>query len=187
MKNELFNVNILSKICNSNLLNKLDPITYKHSINVARYASWFDNCIRNNANEYMGYYSGLLHDIGKMQIDNKILNKPSKLLMEEFNIVKKHPVIGCNILMEAGFPKEIVDAVHFHHEKYDGTGYPKGLKGDNIPLLARMISICDVFDALTTDRPYRKAHSKNEALQIMRRMDGHFDLGLLLIFIHKGF
>jgi putative nucleotidyltransferase with HDIG domain len=101
-------------------------------------------------------YAGLLHDIGKIGIIENILNKKGRLTDEEFEIIKKHPVIGAEILESIPFLGEIVPMVKYHHERWDGRGYPEGLKGEEIPLGARIISVADTFDAMTSDRPYRK-------------------------------
>ena len=162
-----------------------DAITYKHSLNVARYAVQFVKSTDYSFSESLVYYSGLFHDIGKTQIDAEILNKTSALNKNEFDIIKQHPSIGYTILLNADIPKEILEAVQFHHERYDGGGYPMGIKGGEIPLLARIISICDVFDALTSDRSYRKAYTIDEALQIMSNTKGQFDPELFLSFTSK--
>lgn len=164
------------------VLKELDAITYKHSINVACYAVQFAKFIGHNYNESLIYYSGLLHDIGKVQIGAKILNKLSALNKDEFDIIKQHPSIGYSILQKADLPKEVLEAVLFHHERYCGEGYPTGIEANNIPLIARIISICDVYDALTSDRSYRKAYSMDEALQIMVSSSGQFDPELFRIF-----
>ena len=99
--------------------------------------------------------AGLLHDIGKIGIDDKILRKPGILTAEEFEEMKKHPVIGYNILEPIKELKEINKGVKYHHEKWDGSGYPEGLKGEQIPLIARIIAVADTFDAMTSRRPYQ--------------------------------
>jgi len=98
-----------------------------------------------------------LHDIGKIGISDQILNKKGKLLPHEFEIIKMHPVIGYNILSKSKRLREIARIVLYHHERWDGKGYPEGLKGTNIPLGARLISICDSIDAMASKRPYREA------------------------------
>lgn len=111
------------------------------------------------------HIASLLHDIGKIGIPESILNKAGPLSAEEKKKMQEHPTLGTTILQPI---KELGDAilgVKYHHEKYDGSGYPEGLEGDQIPLIASIISIADTFDAMTTDRPYRKAFSKKEAIE----------------------
>ncbi len=112
--------------------------------------------------------AAMLHDIGKIGISDAILLKPGKLTPEEFEVVKKHPVIGADIVSVAGFLKDIVPLILCHHERWDGTGYPRGLKGEEIPLGARILAVVDVYEAVTSDRPYHKAISKEDAIKILR-------------------
>lgn len=114
-----------------------------------------------------------LHDIGKVGVDSAILNKPGKLTPEEFEQVKKHTVIGAEMVMNIGeFRNEpLVRYAHdiclYHHEKYDGKGYPKGLTGDEIPIAAQVVALADVYDALTAKRVYKDAYSAEEAVQMI--------------------
>lgn len=127
--------------------------------------------------------AAMLHDIGKIGISDAVLLKPGKLTPEEFEIVKKHPVIGADIISVAGFLKDIVPLVLCHHERYDGKGYPRGLRGEEIPLGSRIIAVVDVYEALTTDRPYHKAISKEEALKILEEGAGtQFDAKIVDVF-----
>jgi diguanylate cyclase (GGDEF)-like protein len=117
-----------------------------------------------------------LHDIGKIAIDDRILNKPAPLTKEEWDVIKTHPEIGYRILSTSTEYAEIAYDILSHHEKIDGTGYPRGLKGDEIPLKARIISVADAFDAMISDRPYRKAMSLDDAVAELIRCKGtHFD------------
>ncbi len=119
---------------------------------------------------------GLLHDIGKIGIPEAILNKPGRLTDEEYDIIKSHPDLGVHILGKVEFLEHIVPIIRHHHERYDGYGYPSGLKAENIPLLARIVSVVDTFDAMTTNRPYRKALSIEESLaEIEKCSGGQFD------------
>jgi putative nucleotidyltransferase with HDIG domain len=125
-----------------------------------------------------------LHDIGKIGISDSILRKKSKLTPEEYEIIKMHPKIGAEIIRAIHFLKEVVPVVLHHHERWDGKGYPSGLKAREIPLLARVVCIADVYQALISDRPYRKAYSKKEALEILKKEAGtHFDKDLVDILI----
>ncbi len=117
--------------------------------------------------------ASLLHDIGKIGIPDTILGKPGKLTDEEFEIVKDHPVRGCEIMGSIAAMKNVIPGIRHHHERYDGLGYPDKLKGREIPLLGRIISVADVFDALTTDRPYRGAISIDETLEYLQSNAGY--------------
>ncbi len=110
------------------------------------------------------YISGLLHDIGKIAIPEAILSKQDKLTAEEYEIMKTHTTRGAEILAPLTGFKECINGVKYHHERYDGKGYPEGLKGDEIPLVASIIAVADAFDAMTTDRSYRKGLSKDQAM-----------------------
>jgi putative nucleotidyltransferase with HDIG domain len=122
----------------------------------------------------------LLHDIGKMGIPDTILNKPHSLTPEEQEIMQKHPVYACEMLKEIEFLKPALTIPYCHHEHWDGTGYPQGLKGEEIPIEARIFALVDAWDAITTDRPYRKAMTKEEAINTIRNEIGtHFDPGIV--------
>lgn len=125
-----------------------------------------------------------LHDIGKITIDEAILNKPGKLTDEEWSIIKRHPEIGYRIISTSPEYQEIAYDILSHHERYDGKGYPQGLKGDEIPLRARIVAIADAYDAMTSNRPYRKALTKDEAIhEIMKASGTQFDPALVEIFL----
>lgn len=129
-------------------------------------------------------YGALLHDIGKIAIPESILCKPGKLTPEEFETMKTHATIGAKILEPVRFPFPVVEVVRSHHERYDGTGYPDGLKGDEIPIGARILAVTDVYDALTTDRAYRRAWSRNETmLYLQKHMGSHFDPHVVSAFL----
>ncbi|MBW2006214.1 MAG: HD-GYP domain-containing protein, partial [Deltaproteobacteria bacterium] len=117
-------------------------------------------------------FCGPLHDIGKVGTDENILRRPSKLTEGEYKIIKEHPVTGENIIKHIKFLKEGLPVIRHHHERYDGKGYPDGLKGKNIPLLARILAVADAFDAMTSDRPYRKAFSYQEAITKLKEGSG---------------
>ncbi|MBI1773283.1 MAG: HD-GYP domain-containing protein [Burkholderiales bacterium] len=129
--------------------------------------------------------AGLLHDIGKMMVDADILNKPGKLTDAEFVSVKEHPMAGYNMLKEAkGVSAIALDVCLHHHEKIDGTGYPRRLKGDEISLYARMGAVCDVYDAITSDRPYKQGWCPAESLRKMAEWStGHFDEKIFQAFV----
>lgn len=127
---------------------------------------------------------GLLHDIGKIGIPEGILNKPGRLNDEEFTIIKSHPDLGVRILGKVEFLAGVVPIIKFHHERYDGKGYPEGLAGEDIPLLARIVSVVDTYDAMTTDRPYRKAMTVDEAVKEIQHCSGtQFDPDIAAAFV----
>lgn len=127
-----------------------------------------------------------LHDIGKIAIDEGILNKPGKLTVEEWEIIKKHPEIGARIISSSNEYALIAEDILAHHERFDGKGYPKGISGKDIPLRARIISIVDSYDAMTSDRPYRKAMTHKEAVnEIIKCAGTQFDPELVDIFINE--
>ena len=118
----------------------------------------------------------LLHDIGKVGVPDHILLKPGKLTDEEWVIMRKHPQLAFEMLSPINYLHPALTIPYCHHEKWDGSGYPRGLKGEEIPLAARIFSIVDVWDALSNDRPYRKAWSQEEILKFIRDQSGtHFD------------
>ena len=128
----------------------------------------------------------LLHDIGKMGIPDSILLKPGKLTDEEWEIMRKHPVYAFEMLSPISYLHQGLDIPYCHHEKWNGSGYPRGLKGKQIPLAARIFAVVDVFDALTSDRPYRKAWTREKALEHIREQSGkHFDPQVVNVFFNE--
>ncbi|MCS7248684.1 MAG: transporter substrate-binding domain-containing protein [Anaerolineales bacterium] len=117
-------------------------------------------------------YGALLHDIGKMVIPSSVINKPGPLDEQEWTIMRRHPLIAYELLKDIDYLKGALDIPYLHHEWWDGSGYPLGISGENIPLAARMFALVDVFDALTSDRPYRPAYSLEEAIAIIRSLAG---------------
>jgi HD-GYP domain-containing protein (c-di-GMP phosphodiesterase class II) len=132
--------------------------------------------------------SAILHDIGKIAVPEQILDKPGKLTDEEFGVVKKHPQAGADIISSIPSYDIILPGILHHHERWDGTGYPKGIGEKDIPLLARIICIADVYDALTEDRPYRKAWSREQVYEFFEDQRGKmFDSELVDVFIKLNF
>ena len=118
----------------------------------------------------------IVHDVGKIRIPDEILNKPGRLTPEERAVIEQHPVIGYEMCRTLGFLQDELDVIRHHHEKWDGTGYPDGLRGGDIPLLARIAAVADVYDALTSSRSYRQAWSHEQTLEYLRKETGtHFD------------
>lgn len=126
----------------------------------------------------------LLHDIGKVGIPERILTKPGPLTPSEWAVMRTHPLVGAQIVSPIRFLGDAVDVIRFHHERFDGSGYPHGLTGMQIPLPARIFAVVDAYDAMTSDRPYRKATSSKEALQEILRSSGtHFDPEVVEAFV----
>ena len=125
----------------------------------------------------------LLHDIGKMGIPDSILNKPGKLTDDEWKIMRMHPEFAFRLLSPISYLKLALDIPYCHHEKWDGTGYPRGLKGEQIPFSARIFAVVDVWDALSSARPYREAWERQKVMEYIRSQSGsHFDPGVVEIF-----
>ena len=143
-----------------------DPSTQNHSIKVAEYAELIAKDMKLSKNIVkIVKYSGYVHDFGKMAVPVKVLNKPASLSNEEFQIIKKHPEKGAELLNAIPGFSFLIPAVLYHHERYDGQGYPGVYKGNDIPLMARITSVADAFDAMTNYRSYRNQLSINEALE----------------------
>ena len=150
-----------------------DPYTRGHSDRVTRYSLLIAKEMNLPAT-FMEtlQISAQLHDVGKIGIEDHILKKPGALTEEEFEVMKTHTTKGANILRPVTQLAEMLPGIELHHEALDGRGYPYGLQGDQIPLLARVIAVADTFDALTTNRPYQQAHTPEQALQIIKNLAG---------------
>lgn len=166
-------------------LRDYDDYTYRHSLSVAVFSI--------SIGRKLGYSievltdiatSALLHDIGKTEIPIEIVNKPGKLTNEEYGIIKTHPEIAYMRLQGKKLPDAVLKGIQSHHERYNGTGYPNGLSGADIPMYGRILSVSDVYDALTSLRPYRKAWFPNEALEYILGCDGiYFDPEIVDVFL----
>lgn len=151
-----------------------DPYTRGHSERVARYASQVAREMDLPALEIRRVrLSALLHDVGKIGIDDRIIRKPSALTEEEFEIMKTHPAKGAAIMSAIPELKDVIPGMKHHHERWEGGGYPDGLKGENIPLQARIVSVADTFDAMTTTRPYQRAMDIRFVFQRLRDLAGN--------------
>jgi HD-GYP domain-containing protein (c-di-GMP phosphodiesterase class II) len=150
-----------------------DPYTKGHSDRVTRYSVLIAKEL-NMPESFIETLriSALLHDVGKIGIEDRILKKPGALTPEEFEIMKTHTTKGANILRPVKQLREMLPGIELHHEALDGRGYPFGLKGDQIPMLARIIAVADTFDAVTTNRPYQTAHDPLDALRIINSLVG---------------
>src|ERR1700752_2135574 len=148
-----------------------DQTTHGHVRRTQIYATQMGKLFKVSESDLRALHAGaLLHDIGKLAVPEYILNKPGKLTEAEFAKMKIHPTVGGDILKRVNFPYPVEDIVRYHHEKWDGSGYPKGLKGEAIPLVARIISVVDFYDATRCDRPYRKGMKREESLALLRSM-----------------
>jgi putative nucleotidyltransferase with HDIG domain len=161
-----------------------DEYTYVHSIavcalmvNLARQLGLDDASVRE-----LGA-AGLLHDFGKVAVPDAVLKKPGALTEQEFSIIRRHPERGTELLRSGGYSDLVLDVCLHHHEKFDGSGYPHGLAGTEISLHARMGAVCDVYDAITSRRPYKEASGPAESLARMYGWKGHFDPEVLEAFI----
>ncbi len=162
-----------------NALDARDQETKGHSIRVSRYMMDIarEMGVVEGTQEWVDMQRGsLLHDVGKIGVSDSILLKPGKLTEDEWDLMRKHPEIGYNMLRQVKFLQGPAELILAHHERWDGNGYPKGLHEDEIPLGARIFSVVDTFDSMTSDRPYRKALSTLEAMnEIMACANSQFD------------
>ncbi|MFH2011115.1 MAG: HD domain-containing phosphohydrolase [Pseudomonadota bacterium] len=154
-------------------IDKRDPYTGGHTKRVVKYSMAIAKYLNMNPNEEEHLkVAAILHDIGKIGIEDVILRKPSKLNEDEFNEIKKHPKFGCEIMGKVSHLKDVIPGMRFHHERIDGKGYPDGLNGNTIPLIAKIIAVADTFDAMTSDRPYRKGLDCDVAIEEIKRVSG---------------
>lgn len=162
-------------------LRSVDDYTYKHSVNVGVLSLiiGIDLNLDKDSLKNLGI-GAILHDIGKAVIPEDILKKPSSLTHEEFSEIKKHTEYGYEILRQTDVTEEAAQIALYHHEKYDGTGYRKGLKGNNIPLFSRIVAIADVYDAMSNDRVYQKKLSPDKVFKEITHLgDTHFDCEIM--------
>lgn len=166
-------------------LKSADEYTYMHSVSVCalmvalgRQLGLDDAACRDAG------LAGLLHDLGKAKMPPEIINKPGKLSDDEFSVIKSHPVRGHEMLLESGVDNErVLDVCRHHHERVDGQGYPDKLTADELSLIARMSAVCDVYDAVTSNRPYKAGWDPADAIAQMASWKGHFDQKVLQTFI----
>lgn len=162
-----------------------DDYTYMHSVAVcALMVSLGRQMGMSEAQAREAGLAGLLHDVGKMAMPMEVLNKPGALTDDEFAVMRSHPMRGFEMLKEgAAVPESALDVCLHHHEKMDGSGYPHKLKGDQISLLSRMGAVCDVYDAITSNRPYKTAWDAAGSIQRMSQWAGHFDPAIFKAFV----
>ena len=149
-----------------------DPYTKGHSLSVAMLAQRIASEIGPQIDPNRVYLAGLLHDVGKIGIPDRILLKPGPLTSDEWEVMKSHPVVGAQILKPIKLYSDVVSAVLTHHENLDGTGYPYGLVGEDIPLISRVLRVADSFDAITTTRAHRESRGAENAIDEIRRGAG---------------
>ncbi|WP_165865944.1 HD-GYP domain-containing protein [Lucifera butyrica] len=162
-----------------------DPYTAMHAEHVAELMAGLASLIFRSSDEIsLAYMVGLLHDVGKIKTPEHILIKPGRLTEEEYAVMKRHAADGADMLAEIEGIEAIVPVMRHHHERFDGRGYPDGLKETEIPFFSRMLSICDTFDAMTTHRCYREPVSLRECLREIKRCSGsQFDPAICKVFI----
>jgi putative nucleotidyltransferase with HDIG domain len=166
-------------------LKTADEYTYMHSVAVCALMVALGRQLGLNDEQCReAGMAGMLHDLGKAAMPQDILNKPGKLTPEEFDIIKQHAMRGYEMLVAgANVSEGVLDVCRHHHERWDGTGYPDGLAGENISLLARMGAVCDVYDAVTSDRPYKAGWDPAHSLSQMATWKGHFDTTVFQSFV----
>ena len=166
-------------------IEKRDPYTGGHTKRVVNYCMSIVKCLDINPEEKEHIkISAILHDIGKIGIKDTILRKPSELDKDEFEEMKKHPILGQEIMEKVTQLKDVIPGMRYHHERVDGKGYPDGLSGNKIPLVAKIIAVADAFDAMTTNRPYRKALKWETAIDNLKSGSGEqFDGEVVTAFI----
>ncbi|MDI3280036.1 MAG: HD-GYP domain-containing protein [Bacillota bacterium] len=163
----------------------LDQYTEHHSRRVGRYVALLGQALKLAEQDLEALICcAQIHDIGKAMISVEILQKPGRLTEKEFELIKEHPVIGAEIAQRSQMRPEIVEGIRYHHERYDGRGYPAGLKGEAIPLFARIITVADAYDAMTSARIYRPALSPEAALRELENCSGtQFDPRFVEVFL----
>ncbi len=163
-----------------------DQTTHGHVRRVQIYAAGLGDVLKLSAAEIAALKAGaLLHDVGKLAVPPHILNKPDRLSSAEFDRMKIHTTVGEQLLSRVDFPYPVVPIVRHHHEQWNGLGYPDGLKGEQIPITARIISVVDCFDSVREDRPFRRGMTRDEAIALLRRGSGtHFDPHVVDLFIN---
>jgi len=170
----------------ANIIEARDVYTRGHVERVQNYAIELGQALNWSSDDMVVLeYGALLHDVGKITIPESILNKPGNLTPDELAIIQKHTTAGAKIIEGITHLQQALPYILYHHERWDGTGYPKGLKGEAIPREGRLLTLVDVYDALTSERPYHKEMKFEDALALIRREAGeHFDPQMAEVFVH---
>jgi putative nucleotidyltransferase with HDIG domain len=162
-----------------------DPYTSGHSTRVSRYCLLIAEKLKLSTKmKHSIYLAAMLHDIGKIGVSDTLLQRPGKLTRDEMKIVQEHSQLGASMIQVLGEMHPIVPYILHHHEAWDGSGYPDGIKGERIPLISRIIAVADTYDAMTSDRPYRKRRKKEEAIAELKKCSGKkFDPKIVKLFL----
>lgn len=171
-------------------LKRSDLLTYEHCLRVGKYAYHLAKAAGLSPEQQLiAQFSGFLHDVGKMGISSEIIHKPAKLTEDEYRLVKSHPLLSVKMISHLeGVPffDHVIPAVKYHHERYDGLGYPEKLVGEDIPFIARLVLVVDTLDAMTADRPYRKGLPIEAVYDELKKYSGtQFDPNLVKIFLES--
>jgi HD-GYP domain-containing protein (c-di-GMP phosphodiesterase class II) len=177
----LMRANVKTLLLLGNTIALRDNDTFHHNLRVMIYSYYFGIVVRLREELMNDLISGaLLHDIGKIGIPDSVLQKPGRLTAEEFRIIKGHVALGEQIMINSEWANGGIDVIKYHHERFDGAGYPNKAKANDIPLIARMFAIVDVFDAITSERPYKKPRSYEDTMSyLLSAKGGHFDAELV--------
>jgi len=163
-----------------------DDMTYTHSMNVALICNVIGNWLRMNEKDLKVLVTcGLLHDIGKLRVPNDIITKPGKLTVQEYEIVKKHPQYGYEMLKDKKLDRRVKLAALQHHERFGGTGYPYGLMGSDIEYFSSIVAVADVYDAMTSNRCYRKGICPFKVIGILEQDKDAYEPGVLYLFMER--
>jgi HD-GYP domain-containing protein (c-di-GMP phosphodiesterase class II) len=169
----------------ADVIDRRSKYTIGHSERVRRYAELIGKRLYLSEDEMKVLdIAATLHDIGRMEVDQSIWDKPGKLTHKEFEAVKTHPAVGEKMLSPVPFLHAVTEVIRHHHEKYDGTGYPEGLKGEDIPLCSRILAVADAFDAMTSERAYRDKIDPEVAIEEIKSLSGtQFDPAVVDAFL----
>ena len=184
---QLSNLHLATAEALATAIDAKDQTTHCHVRRVQIYAAGLGKALGLSAVEIEALRAGaLLHDVGKLAVPAHIINKPGRLTPAEFDKMKIHTTVGAQLLSDVNFPYPVAPIVRYHHERWDGRGYPDGLRGEQIPITARIIAVVDCFDSVREDRPFRRGMTRDEALAFLRRGSGtHFDPTIVSLLIDQ--
>ncbi|MBN1383900.1 MAG: HD domain-containing protein [Elusimicrobia bacterium] len=186
-QNEEIYLEVLSALAEA--IEAKDHTTKGHSERMVKFVTFLGKTLKMSKQELKDLeMAAILHDVGKIGIDKSVLLKPGKLTPEEYEIIKNHSIIGANIISRVRFLKGAAQYVKHHHERWDGNGYPDKLKGEEIPLGARILAVVDSFDAMMSERPYKKPMTREEAFAELKKHSGlQFDPAVVETFLKCDF